>query len=49
MGHKMLKVRLGWFGYVKRRYTIALVRNCKELAMDGYRRDRDRSKEYREK
>lgn len=44
---KMRKVRLRWFGHVKRRCTNASMRMCESLAIMGLRRGRGRPKKYR--
>ncbi|WMV58253.1 hypothetical protein MTR67_051638 [Solanum verrucosum] len=43
---KMQKLRLSWFGHLKRRCSDALVRKRERLAMDGFRRGGSRSKKY---
>ncbi|KAF3683364.1 hypothetical protein FXO37_01873 [Capsicum annuum] len=43
---KMREVRLRWFGHVMRRGTDAPVRRCERLALDGFKRGRDRPKKY---
>ncbi|PHU28316.1 hypothetical protein BC332_00409 [Capsicum chinense] len=42
----MREGRLRWFGYVMRRSTDVLVRRCKRLAADRFRRSRGRPKKY---
>ncbi|KAM3253038.1 hypothetical protein P3L10_007108 [Capsicum annuum] len=42
----MTEGRLRWFGHVMRRSTDASVRRYERLALDGFRRDRDRPKKY---
>ncbi|KAF3678769.1 Callose synthase 5 [Capsicum annuum] len=42
----MREGRLRWFGYVMRRGTDVLVRRCKRLAADRFRRSRGRPKKY---
>ncbi|PHU23535.1 hypothetical protein BC332_08642 [Capsicum chinense] len=44
---KMREVRLRWFGHVMRRGTDAPVHRCERLALDGFKRDRDRPRKYR--
>ncbi|KAF3637054.1 UDP-glucose:glycoprotein glucosyltransferase [Capsicum annuum] len=43
---KMREVRLRWFGHVMRRGMDAPVRRCERLALDGFKRGRDRPKKY---
>ncbi|XP_075100350.1 uncharacterized protein LOC142176449 [Nicotiana tabacum] len=43
---KMQKVRLRWFGHVKRRNNDAPLRRRERLAWEGHRRGRDRPKKY---
>ncbi|PHU20250.1 hypothetical protein BC332_11401 [Capsicum chinense] len=43
---KMREGRLRWFGHVMRRGADAPVRTCERLALDGFRRSRDRPKKY---
>ncbi|KAF3683236.1 putative pre-mRNA-processing factor 6-like [Capsicum annuum] len=43
---KMREARLRWFGHVKRRGMDAPVRRCERLALDGFRRGRDKPKKY---
>jgi len=46
MVDKMKKVRLGWFGHVKRRCADAPMRPCERLVIEGTRRGRCRLKKY---
>ncbi|KAM3393894.1 hypothetical protein P3S68_002895 [Capsicum galapagoense] len=43
---KMREGSLRWFGHVMRRGTEAPVHRCERLALDGFRRSRDRPKRY---
>ncbi|KAF3637904.1 hypothetical protein FXO37_24656 [Capsicum annuum] len=43
---KVREERLRWFGHVMRRGMDAPVRRCERLALDGFRRSRDRPKKY---
>ncbi|XP_055821984.1 uncharacterized protein LOC129890457 [Solanum dulcamara] len=43
---KMREVRLRWFGHVKMRDNDASVRRCERLAIDGFRRGKERPKKY---
>ncbi|KAF3653224.1 hypothetical protein FXO38_15745 [Capsicum annuum] len=43
---KMQEVRLRWFGHLIRRGTNAPVRRCERLALEGFKRGRDRPKKY---
>jgi len=46
MEDKMREAKLRWFKHVRRRCKDAPVQRCEMLAMDGYRKDRCRSKKY---
>lgn len=46
MVDKTRKVRLRWFGHVKRKCVDAPVRRCERLAIVGMRRGKGRPKKY---